>query len=458
MSWAMLEKKFNFAARFLSALAWAAPAFFAFPGASFADEPNYDEAKVPKYELPDVLSLPGGGAPAGTALEWLCGVRPGLREIFEGEIYGRVPPRPDKLDFKLLECGDAFGGKALRKQIRITAADAAGEISFDMLLYIPKDGGDAKKAGSPRVAEGDFFNGKNFPVILGLNFEGNHATCSDANVIVKEFLRSNGKMSADGASKRGKKSRRWPYELAISRGYAVATICYLEIYPDFKGDLAKRASALKIFGEEIAASDCGSIPVWTWGISRAIDCLESLREIDAKKIVLLGHSRLGKTSLFAGAMDERAAIVVTNNSGCMGSALSRRKFGETLDIMCGPVGHWIKKSAHAYRGREEFMPVDQHQLMALVAPRPLYVASASEDLWADPKGELLSLVEASKVYALFGARALPSMENFEIEKPFMGDVGYHLRRGKHDILEYDWSNFMDFADAHFNAAGGGKKN
>ena len=404
--------------------------------ASILDRANYDEAKVPKYELPDVLSAPGCGAAASSAVEWTGRVRPRVLGAFENDIYGKLPPRCASTKFEILEQGEAFGGKALRRQIRITVSDAKGSRSFDMLLF------------SPMGAKGKT------PVFLGLNFMGNHSTCFDKNVMLAPTCdRKTGEVKQPSEADRGTQAKRWPYEAALARGYAVATIYYCQIYPDYPLPESAQKSIYGIFSPDKIADRGGAIAAWTWGISRAIDCLETLPDIDAKRIAVLGHSRLGKTSLYAGATDGRVALLVSNNSGCMGSALSRRKFGETLELMLFQFPHWLDSKIAKYSGKEEDMPIDQHQLMALIAPRPLYITSASEDLWADPRGELMALVEASKVYALFGARALPSMENFEIEKPFMGDVGYHLRRGKHDILEYDWKNFLDFADIHFFGPG-----
>lgn len=383
-------------------------------------DPNYDESLVPAYKLPDLLVSPKSGVKIKNPTDWEKFGRPETAKIFEDEIYGVRPPRPSEEKFELLESAEVFGGIGTRKQFRATLSDRGGSVSFDILLFVPK-----------------FDGSKKFPAFAGLNFQGNDATSFDEAIRQNPLKR-----------RRGVAARRWPYEEILRRGYAIATFCYHDIQPD-KAKLFPEAGALKIFADENITLNCGGIALWSWGLSRLADFLESQKEIDSSKIVFVGHSRLGKTSLLAGAFDKRAAIVITNNSGCMGSALSRRCFGETLALMHKPVPHWLRFSAAKFNNNENSLPIDQHQLMALVAPRPLYVTSASEDLWADPRGELTSLVEASKIYKVYGAKNLPTMRDFKVESPFHGDVGYHIRKGKHDVLIYDWENWMNFTDKFF---------
>lgn len=393
-----------------------------------ASKVNYDETKVPQIRIPDVLSSPDGSFKAQTALEWNKRVRPQLADIFCNAIYGQLPPRPLSQTFEIVESSDnAFGGKALRRQIKIKVADKGGEKSFIMLLYLPK-------SKTP------------VPVFVGLNFMGNHATTSDPAVIMPDWVRNTKYKNVNitdnkpDDSHRGFQSRRWPYEKVVERGFGIATIYYCDIYPDLdKADGAPQ-SVYAIFD----SPRNGAIAAWSWGLSRALDALETVRQVDAKRVITIGHSRLGKTSLYAAANDPRFAGAISNDSGCMGAAMSRRRFGETVEIITRQFPFWFQPKLRNYADKESDLPIDQHQFLALIAPRPLYVASASNDLWADPRGELLSLVEASKVYKLFGAKNLPSAKNFAIEKPFHGDVAYHMRKGKHDIVEYDWLNYCDF--------------
>ena len=246
---------------------------------------------------------------------------------------------------------------------------------------------------------------------------------------------------------RALQKHRWQFEKLIERGYAAATMYYFDIYPD-KPD-GRNESIYALFEKDGIKLNGGAISAWAWGLSRMMDCLENMPEIDSSKIAVHGHSRLGKSALWAGAADRRFAMVISNDSGCCGAALSRRLFGETLELINIPVSYWFNPAIKKYINKEHELPVDQHMLIALAAPRPVCVSSATEDLWADPKGEFLSTSLAGEVYELFGSKGLNSTTMPPADTPILNDLGYQLRTGKHDMTEQDWNFYLNFADKHF---------
>lgn len=384
--------------------------------------PNYDEAAIPAYTLPELLRSSSGQSINDVAT-WEQKRRPELLELFSKHVYGYVPDEPFKLLHRLHEYdAEAINGKAVRKQIQLTVERDDLYHSFDLLIYQPKHS-----------------SGK-IPVFLGLNFEGNHTVYNDENIAIPS-----GWLRDEGAG-RGDQASRWEIEEVIGRGYAVATIYYGNIAPDDPKQF--RNGVLSLFPEHRGNDDWQAIGAWAWGLSRALDYIELDEDLDAERVIVHGHSRLGKAALWAGALDERFAAVISNNSGCGGAALSRRIFGETVTAINLRFPHWFSRTFHHYNGRENELPIDQHMLLALIAPRPLYVASASEDLWADPRGEFLSAKYASQIYDLYGFDSLSNDEMPEAEKPLLKRVSYHLRTGPHDITLYDWQRYLDFAD-HF---------
>ncbi len=398
-------------------------------------QPNYDESLIPPYSLPPLL-VNNDGSPITSAGEWALKRRPALLNLFESQVYGKVPSGIVNVETKLLKENVALGGKAKMKQVRMTFSNEKGSVSMDILIILPNT--DGKKA-----------------IFTGLNFYGNHTIIDDPNVFITQSWVDNSdnmKVTDHKATEasRGLRENRWPVEMIIDRGYGVATIYYGDIDPD-KNDLSDGIQELfyKDGQTQPKADEWGSVAAWAWGLSRAMDYFETDPDIDARKVALMGHSRLGKAALWAGASDPRFAIVISNDSGCGGAALSRRKIGETVGRINTVFPYWFCDNFNQYNDNESALPVDQHMLIALVAPRPVYVNSAKDDLWADPKGEFLSAYLAGQVYKLYGLDGLPSDVMPPIDQPVQKAVGYHIRTGGHDVMNFDWKAWMNFADMHF---------
>ena len=252
---------------------------------------------------------------------------------------------------------------------------------------------------------------------------------------------------------RAAQARRWPIELLLDRGYAVVTAYYCEIEPDCPGGFRHGVRRFLYKDEEKQApNEANTIATWAWGLGQMLNAVEHFRDklgIDPTKVAVTGHSRLGKTALWAGAIDPRFAMVISNNSGRGGASLTRREFGEPVLYVPVRVPFWFCGNYLNYASNVGSLPVDQHELIALSAPRPVYVASATEDLWADPKGEFLSVFHANPVYKLLGTEGFGNVtERPEPDQSVGAIIRYHNRTGKHDILEYDWKHYCDFADKY----------
>lgn len=397
---------------------------------------NYDEAKVPAYTLPDPLLLPNGKK-VTSAAEWQQTQRPRLLQLFAENIYGKMPRSPGDLFFKVRSVDSfALNGNAIRKQVTVFFSRHDTTARMDVLLYLPKH------------------TNQKVPVFTGLNFAGNHTIHTDTGIFLSnrwmadaaEYKTVNNRATE---ALRGMQARRWPVEELVARGYGLATAYYGDLEPDHPdgwktGIRSALATSLQL--EQEAWSAVGA---WAWGLSRILDYLETEPAVDASQVIVTGHSRLGKAALWAAANDTRFAMVISNESGEGGAALARRWYGETIERINTAFPHWFVPAFQKYSNRPEALPVDQHMLLALIAPRPLYVASAAGDQWADPKGEFLSVKHAGPVYALFGKRGVGVSQMPEVDTPVGAAIRYHIRSGAHDMLPYDWAQFIQFADGYF---------
>jgi len=409
--------------------------FFIASFAVYSQRPGtiYDEEKVPLYTLPEIM-VAQNGRKIRNLKQWEKIRKPEILRLFQQEVFGKVPGKLEITEIIVHEnAGEALGGLAVRKQLDLIFRNNNQEIAVGLLIYLPK-------TDAP------------VPVFLGYNFMGNHTILNDPHIrLSPSWIQDNPSLGVIHnqitEQSRGVQDNRWHVEKIVKAGYGLATVYYGDIDPDKNDFLDGIHPLFYNSGQENPASDeWGAIAAWSWGLSRVMDYLEKEDQINAKQVIVIGHSRLGKTALWAAASDPRFAACISNNSGCMGAALSKRIFGETVGVINSSFPHWFCGNFKKYNGREDELPVDQHLLLAAIAPRPLYVASATADLWADPKGEFLSAKLASEVYSLYGLKGLTIDEMPKPDSPVSGVVSYHIRTGKHDITGYDWEQYIRFAD------------
>ena len=406
------------------------------------EEFNYDEAKVRAYTLPDLLMIPEGGDPDGEAVStpeaWRTIARARWLGLLESTEYGRLLPAVP-VTAEEIERGPGPDGST-RIQARLRLGVGPDSPATEVLVYLP----------SP--SRGD--TPERLPTFLHLNFGGNHAESTDPAVRIPSGWVPNGKDTGVDdnhakASSRGTLASRWPVKLLHDRGYATATAYCGDVFPDHAD--GRKASVLPSLGyavgdeRMVSGDEPGAISTWAWQLSRILDWLVTLPEIDPTRVIVVGHSRLGKTALWAGAGDERFAMVVSNESGCGGAALERRNYGETVKRITTSFPHWFAPTFATYADRETELPIDQHVVLAMTAPRPLYVSSAVEDRWADPRGEFLAAVAAGPVWELFGKVGLGTATDPVVDTAIGSSIGYHVRSGPHDITAIDWGHFADFA-------------
>ncbi len=349
----------------------------------------YDEQQVPAFTLPDPLVCQDGGT-VETTEDWELKRRPELLEMLTTYMYGRVPEAARQpFRFQVTEINKkALGGKAIRKLVNVNlTADNTGP-SLGLQIYLPHK-----------------VKGK-VPLILGLSFK-RHEQIAEAE--------------------------EWQLEKLLSNGIGLATFFYQEVTPDKPNTTQAYEQGIIPYyyrkGQRSPDPDqWGSVAAWAWAAGKAMDYLQKDEQVDHERIIVMGHSRLGKAALWAGATDSRFVAVVAVQSGCCGAALSRRRIGETVESINTILPYWFCGNYKQFSGREEWMPFDQHEVIAMIAPRPVYISSAKDDRWSDPRGEYLGAKYAEPVYHLYGKE----------------NIGYHSRDGGHAVLPYDWDQYIGF--------------
>lgn len=398
--------------------------------------PNYDESKVPDYTLPQPLVF-ADGSRVETKDAWINRRRDQIYALFVEHVYGAPNGLGDIEIIRVDEVRrDALGGLARMTQWTLVLNKDNKTLPIEVLVFSPRD------------------TDKPVPAFLGLNFYGNHTIHPDPAIrITKNWVRNNKGLEINNhratEASRGVRADRWPVETIIKRGYALVTAYYGDIDPDYDDGFGNGLHALVDEYEGQRPGDAwGSIAAWAHGMSWIRGLLSRQDGVDVSRVAAFGHSRLGKTALWAGALDDGFAMAISNNSGCGGAALCRRAYGETIEQITRVFPHWFCDRFDAYAKREHELPVDQHELVALCAPRPVYIASAQGDRWADPRGEFLAAKYAGPVYELFGKKGVGIEDMPAVNTPVGDTVGYHMRTGKHDVTDYDWARYLDFADRH----------
>lgn len=371
---------------------------------------NYDEATVPKYQLPELFKTTAGKK-VSNASTWEKTRRPELIKLFEENVYGTTPKGFDSIRFEMVnDVPNVMEGRAHLKEINIVISNHGKKVSLPLVLFTP--------------------NGRKQPAPV--------------------FLLINNRSKRNTDPTRQVKSSFWPAEMAIDSGYAIAAFNVNDAAPD-KKDTYSNGVISELYPEQLTKPDgIKAIGAWAWAASRVMDYFETDKDIDSKKVAVVGHSRGGKTSLWAGAQDTRFAMVFSSCSGSTGASLARRQYGETVSLVNKQFGYWFADNYKKYSSIVNQLPIDQHELIALVAPRPVYTTNATQDRWADPRGSYLSLLAAQPAYNLYSKKANLPAEPPAVNTPIINSpIGYHFREGIHDLNVYDWGNFIRFANYHY---------
>lgn len=399
---------------------------------------------MPSADFPEIAALPShpglpdplimfDGTPVKSPEQWLAQRRPELKALFEHYMYGRMPP-PSPIAVKVeREDSRYFGGKATKKEVTIALGDVKGA-EIHLLLVVPN------------VRTGPA------PAFLGLNFYGNHTALVDPTIALPTAWMPSGAPGAKDNQAtdvgRGRETGVWSIEKVIDRGYALATFYSGDIAPDHPGFTDGVFPSYAKGPGPRGADEWGAVAAWAWGLSRALDYLQAEGSVDKDRVAVVGHSRLGKAALLAGAFDERFALTIGHQAGCGGSAPSRGKVGEQVKQINDRFPHWFAGAFQAFNDQVDRLPFDQNGLFALAAPRPLLLTNGTLDTWANPLGQFDALKAADGSYRLLGVKGLGD-ESMPEPGKLVGDrLAYHIRPGKHAVLPEDWDTFLAFADKH----------
>jgi hypothetical protein len=367
---------------------------------------NYDESHVPALVLPDPF-VSGKGKLIQTAADWETFRRPEILQLFQDEVYGQIPKDFDRISFEVIsETANPYPDIAELEEVNITIERKGKSHTMRINFFLPKTGNEP------------------FPVILLINYLRKYP---DGKLVDEAF---------------------WPVPELIKRGFATASFHAETVAPDIAENF-RNGIISTLYPEQMGQSNgLKSLGAWAWGAMRAMDYFEQHPKIDTKKSILVGHSRTGKAALWASANDPRWAVTYANESGCGGAAMSKRKYGETVGAINRRFPHWFADNFSKYNEKEEDLPIDQHLLPGLIAPRGVYYSSARGDQWADPKGEYLGIKLGSRIAAeIYGKKAVFDQE-FETLDGYvhLESVGYHIREGEHDLTWQDWKLFLEFWD------------
>ncbi len=394
----------------------------------------------PPNKLSSIAEMPNplvmlDGTKVTTKAEWEAKRRPELKALFQHYMYGTFPAKPEKWSAKVLfEDPKAFGGKGTLRELELTFGPPEWPKIYLLVAVL---------------------NGKTpAPCIFGPNFGGNHLLTDHEKVRIPSVWMParypgvvDNKATAEG---RGKQADTWPLEQAIDRGYAVATFYCGDVQPDrpdVQEGMRQFLTPARPGGQ--AGNETATIALWAWGCQRAADFLLSDKSIDGKRLAVVGHSRLGKTALLAGAFDDRIAVVIPHHSGCGGAGPSRpnNPKAETVKRITTSFPHWFCGHFTAFGDDTTKLPFDQNGLVAICAPRPVLMTNAEEDQWANPGGQFEVLRAAAPAYELYDvAKPVVADKMPELGKLSSNRLGYFIREGKHSMTPPDWKIYMDYCD------------